>query len=62
MPPAEAGDAGAAPGGRPGSSRMAKALGYPVTDDQDGDALKVGSGELAIFSAAIDGTGPRFRS
>jgi hypothetical protein len=37
---------------------LAKALGYPVTDDQDGDALKVGSGELAIFSAAIDGTGP----
>ena len=37
---------------------LAKALGYPDTDDQDGDALKVGSGELAIFSAAIDGTGP----
>ena len=37
---------------------LAKALGYPVTDDQDGDALKVGSGELAIFSAAIDVTGP----
>jgi hypothetical protein len=25
--------------------------------DQDGDALTVGSDELAIFSAAIDGTG-----
>ena len=37
---------------------LARALGYPVTDDQDGDALKAGSGELAIFSAAIDGTGP----
>jgi hypothetical protein len=37
---------------------LARALGYPVTDDQDGDALKVGSGELAIFSATIDGTGP----
>jgi hypothetical protein len=37
---------------------LARALGYPVADDQDGDALKVGSGELAIFSAATDGTGP----
>ncbi len=37
---------------------LARALGYPVADDQDGDALKVGRGELAIFSAAIDGTGP----
>lgn len=37
---------------------LAGALGYPVTGDQDGDALKAGSGELAIFSAATDGTGP----
>ena len=37
---------------------LARALGYPVTDDQDGGTLKAGSGELAIFSAAIDGTGP----
>lgn len=37
---------------------LARALDYPVTDDQDGDALKAGSGELAIFSAATDGTGP----
>jgi hypothetical protein len=37
---------------------LARALGYPATDDQDGDALKVSSGELAIFSAAVDGTGP----
>ena len=37
---------------------LARALGYPVDDDQDGDALKVGSGEIAIFSAALDGTGP----
>jgi hypothetical protein len=37
---------------------LARALGYPVTDNQDCDALKVGSGELAIFSAATDGTGP----
>lgn len=37
---------------------LARALGYPVTDDQDGDVLEVGSGELAIFSAAIDGAGP----
>ena len=26
---------------------LARALGYPVTDDPDGDALKAGSGELA---------------
>jgi hypothetical protein len=37
---------------------LAWALGYPETDDQDGDMLKVGSAELAIFSAATDGTGP----
>jgi hypothetical protein len=37
---------------------LARALSYPVTDDQDGGALKAGSGELAIFSAATDGTGP----
>jgi hypothetical protein len=37
---------------------LARALGYPVTDDQDGGTLKAGSGELAIFSAATDGTGP----
>jgi hypothetical protein len=37
---------------------LARTLSYPVTDDQDGDALEAGSGELAIFSAAIDGAGP----
>ncbi|HEX6521864.1 MAG TPA: hypothetical protein VF070_17940 [Streptosporangiaceae bacterium] len=37
---------------------LARALGYPVVEDQDGDALKVGSGELAIFNTALDGTGP----
>jgi len=28
-----------------------------VEDDQDGDALMVNTGQLAIFSAAADGTG-----
>lgn len=37
---------------------LARALGYPAAEDQDGDGLKVSSGELTIFSAAIDGTGP----
>jgi hypothetical protein len=37
---------------------LARALSYPVDDDQDGDTLKVGSGEIAVFSAALDGTGP----
>jgi len=37
---------------------LARALGYPLDDDQDGDALTVGSGEIAIFSAVLDGTGP----
>jgi hypothetical protein len=37
---------------------LARALAYPVEDDQDGDALTVDSGQLAIFSAAADGTGP----
>jgi hypothetical protein len=37
---------------------LARALGSPVADDQDGDALTVDSGELAIFSAATDGAGP----
>jgi hypothetical protein len=36
---------------------LARALAYPVEDDQDGDALTVDSGQLAIFSAAADGTG-----
>jgi hypothetical protein len=37
---------------------LARALGCPVADDQDGDPLKVSSGKLAIFNAALDGTGP----
>lgn len=37
---------------------LARALAYQVTDDQDGDELEVLSGEIAIFSAADDGTGP----
>lgn len=31
---------------------------YPAAEDEDGDILKAGSGTLAIFSAAEDGTGP----
>jgi hypothetical protein len=37
---------------------LARALGYPVAEDQDGDALTVGSGELAVFNSALDGAGP----
>jgi hypothetical protein len=37
---------------------LARALGYPDADDEDGDTLKVSSGELAIFSAVFDGAGP----
>ena len=36
----------------------ARTLSYPVADDQDGAVLEAASGELAIFSAATDGTGP----
>jgi hypothetical protein len=37
---------------------LARALDYPDAEDEDGDTLRVSSGELAIFSAAADGTGP----
>lgn len=37
---------------------LARALKYPDADDEDGGTLNVSSGELAIFSAAADGTGP----
>jgi len=37
---------------------LARALDYPDVDDQAADTLKVSSGELAIFSAVFDGTGP----
>ena len=37
---------------------LARALGYPDADDQDGDTLKTPSGQIAIFSSALDGTGP----
>jgi hypothetical protein len=37
---------------------LTRALGYPDVEDEDGDTLKVSSGELAIFSAAVDGAGP----
>jgi hypothetical protein len=36
---------------------LARALAFAVEDDQDGDTLIVESGQLAIFSAADDGTG-----
>lgn len=37
---------------------LAGALDYPTAQDEDGDTLNVHSGTLAIFSAAVDGTGP----
>ncbi|WP_211267076.1 hypothetical protein [Nonomuraea candida] len=37
---------------------LTEALRHPTTDDDDGDPLVVHSGELALFSAACDGTGP----
>ncbi|MGW0807202.1 hypothetical protein [Nonomuraea sp. NPDC002799] len=37
---------------------LTKALRYPDTDDEDGAPLIVRSGEIALFSAACDGTGP----
>lgn len=37
---------------------LAKALGYPDVDDQVGDTLNASSGEVAFFSAVLDGAGP----
>jgi hypothetical protein len=37
---------------------LARAMGYPDADDEDGGTLNVPGGELAIFSAAADGAGP----
>jgi hypothetical protein len=37
---------------------LARALDYPDAGDEDGDTLTVSSGELAIFSTALDGAGP----
>ncbi|MGA4995127.1 hypothetical protein [Nonomuraea bangladeshensis] len=37
---------------------LTEALRYPDTDDEDGGPLIVHSGEIALFSAACDGTGP----
>lgn len=37
---------------------LARALPYPTAQDEDGGTLNVRSGALAIFSAAVDGTGP----
>jgi hypothetical protein len=37
---------------------LARALDHPSTDDEDGCALHVRSGTLALFSAAVDGAGP----
>jgi len=36
---------------------LAAALGYPDAEDDDGEILLVPSGQIAIFSAAGDGTG-----
>ena len=36
---------------------LARALRYPDAGDEDGDTLKVSSGEIAIFSATADGAG-----
>ncbi|MEV0808947.1 hypothetical protein [Micromonospora sp. NPDC050200] len=36
---------------------LAAALEYPDAEDDEGDDLAVGSGELAVFSTAIDGAG-----
>jgi len=45
-------------GGADYPATLAKALHYPTEEDEDGDTLNVRSGTLAIFSAAVDGTGP----
>jgi hypothetical protein len=37
---------------------LSRALDYPDADDQDGGTLEVNGGEVAIFSAAVDGIGP----
>ena len=37
---------------------LADALAHSRTEDESGDPLVVDSGELAIFSAAVDGAGP----
>ncbi|HEY3958848.1 MAG TPA: hypothetical protein VGM53_36260 [Streptosporangiaceae bacterium] len=37
---------------------LSRALDYPDAGDEDGDTLTVSSNQVAIFSAAVDGTGP----
>jgi hypothetical protein len=37
---------------------LARALDYPDAEDDVGDTLHVSSGELAVFTAAADGSGP----
>lgn len=37
---------------------ISAALTFPDCDDQDGGVIEVPSGELTVFSAAVDGTGP----
>lgn len=37
---------------------LARALGHPDAEDDDGETLNVPSGQLAVFSAAVDGAGP----
>ncbi|GAB2825521.1 hypothetical protein GCM10027176_32490 [Actinoallomurus bryophytorum] len=39
-------------------SLLGTALGFPTGEDTPGDVIEVGSGALALFSAALDGTGP----
>jgi hypothetical protein len=39
-------------------SLLATALGFPTDEDTPGDVIEVDSGDLALFSAAVDGTGP----
>lgn len=40
-------------------SLLLAALRFPVDEDDVGDVIEVRSGDLALFSAAEDGTGPR---
>jgi hypothetical protein len=39
-------------------SLLLAALSFPIDEDTPGDVIEVGSGELALFSAALDGRGP----
>uniref|UniRef100_A0A1V2IH68 Uncharacterized protein n=1 Tax=Pseudofrankia asymbiotica TaxID=1834516 RepID=A0A1V2IH68_9ACTN len=37
---------------------LSAALSFPSRDDDDGDPLSVPSGDIALFSSAVDGLGP----